>query len=70
MLFIQNTGINAGTFRFENSVQNDGGDVVLASFDSVKFDVDCPIEALNLYSTLGTTFAVIEGMFIEGPHGQ
>lgn len=64
LLYIQNTGVNAGLFRFENDVQLDGGDILLASGAFVLFDVACPIDAINIYSLLGTTFAIIEGMEI------
>lgn len=62
LLVIQNTGVNPGRFRFEQPVQNDAGDQVLASMERVILDNPdtCPAEGVNFLSDLGTTFAVIE----------
>ena len=63
---IQNTGLNPGRYRFENAVQLDGGDVTLVpgAKDDYLIPGSCPADAINLYSVLGTTFAIIE--ILEG----
>lgn len=64
-LSIQNTGANPGRVRFGQSVQNDGGDIVLAAFEILppfQIPETCPKEAINFSSDLGTTFAVLEGI--------
>lgn len=60
-LELQNTGANPAYFRFENSVQLDGGDFVIAPFEVRTYYYPCPIERLNYLSPLGTSLAVIEG---------
>lgn len=63
MLLIQNTGANPGLVRFVGEVRQDGGDIVLAAgaFSPLWDQKDStPNDALNFFSTAGTTFAVLE----------
>jgi hypothetical protein len=59
---IQNTGLNPCLYRWDNAVQQDGGDMELAVNEKhdFLFPATCPQQALNFFSTLGTTVAVIE----------
>jgi hypothetical protein len=62
-LHIQNTGVNPGSIRFENpNDPADGGDFVLVPGERLGFWTSdtCPREAVNVQSTLGTTFAFLE----------
>lgn len=66
-LFIQNTGANPGLLQFKNPVKNDGSDLLIISGASFRSDqtysddtLNGPIESINLASTLGTTWAIIE----------
>lgn len=62
LLEIQNTGANPGFYHFKEAVQGDGSDFTLAAGAVKTFDQSdtCPTEALNLGSTLGTTWAILE----------
>lgn len=63
-LAIQNTGANAGRFRFGGATRADGSDVAFAAGALVIFSPTpdlCPIESLNFSSLLGTSWSVIEG---------
>jgi hypothetical protein len=63
MLLIQNTGSQPGLVRFGTSVRSDLGDLQLASGEkSPLWNIPdtTPNEALNFFSTFGTTFAVLE----------
>lgn len=60
-LIIQNTGVNPVLLRFENEVQQDGGDFELAAGESLTWtDRFAPIERLSALSILGTTLAIME----------
>lgn len=63
-LMVQNTGANPGLFRFDGACRNDGSDLLFAAGAGVIFSTDnvCPTESLNFFSTLGTTWTVIEGV--------
>lgn len=61
---IQNTGANPGLLRFGEPCKGDGSDIVFAinSPPMVWDQADtCPVEAINLASVLGTTWAIAEG---------
>ena len=62
MLFIQNTGTNAGLVRFEEPIQGDGSDMLFVGGSGILWDRadTVPQSAINVGSLLGTTFAVIE----------
>lgn len=62
-LYIQNTGANAGLVRFGSDCRGDGGDILLASGNALKWDIPetTPNESLNFMSVAGTTFCVYEG---------
>lgn len=63
-IVVQNTGGNPGQVRFADPTQGVGFDFTLAPGDTFKWDQadTCPTEALNLSSTYGTTWAVMEGV--------
>lgn len=60
LLEIQNTGANEVKYRWENAVQNDGGDFLLAPRERIIYREPCPVAALNLYSVAGSTVAILE----------
>jgi hypothetical protein len=62
MLTIQNTGANPGLLHFSEPVQGDGSDILFAVGQILIFDQPgtCPTEAINVGSTLGTTWALLE----------
>lgn len=63
LLLIQNTGANPGLLRFSESCKGDGSDLVIAVGSFWLWDQadTCPVEAVNLASVLGTTWAILEG---------
>lgn len=64
LLLIQNTGANPGFLRFSEACKGDGSDILLAAGSAplVWDQADtCPVEAVNLASILGTTWAINEG---------
>lgn len=63
---IQNTGANAGLARFGGPVQTNGSDMLFAAGASEKWDQEgtFPLESINFYSLLGTTWSVVE--VVEG----
>jgi hypothetical protein len=64
LLIIQNTGANAGLCRIGEDVRGDGSDITIAAGTFLGFTNPdtCPWEAINLRSTAGTTFSIIEGI--------
>lgn len=61
-LMIQNTAGNPAQGRWENAVQLDGGDFTIAPFATMEFKHPCPRERLSVFSVLGTTLAIVEGL--------
>jgi hypothetical protein len=61
-LIIQNTGVNPCLYRFENEVQEDGGDIEILANEKHEYLIpgSCPADALNFLSALGTTLAIVE----------
>lgn len=64
LLMIQNTGANAGLVRFEEPIQGDGSDILFAPGAGLLFDRGdtCPQGAVNVGSSAGTTFTILEGV--------
>lgn len=62
-LTLQNTGANPGVLRFSEPVRGDGSDILINTAQILVFDQadTCPVEAINLGSALGTTWAIVEG---------
>lgn len=65
LLVIQNTGANPLLVRFMSDAREDGFDFEIAAGAMLQFDnpETCPEEAINLMSPLGTTAAVLEGVY-------
>ncbi len=58
---IQNTGSHLGLFQWdENTGSTPGAELILLPGQTEKWDINCPGEAANFSSVLGTTFAVVE----------
>lgn len=67
-LFIQNTSVNPGLFRFDGAPRQDGSDILFSSGQVQRWDIPdtCPTDSLNFFSTLATTWCVIEGVEVKG----
>lgn len=62
-LLIQNTGQSPGLVRFSDPVKNDGSDIMVAAgviLPPWTQGDTTPREAINFFSAIGTTFAVME----------
>ena len=62
-LIIQNTGANPGQVRFAEPGQGVGADMLWVAGFIFKWDQadTCPKEAINVSSTLATTWVIVEG---------
>lgn len=62
LLVIENTGANPGLVHFKEQVQGDGSDFLVAAGGFLNYQQSdtCPTEAVNIGSTLGTTWAILE----------
>lgn len=72
LLVVQNTGANPGLLRFGEPCKGDGTDLVVAAGAFVSWDQadTCPVEAINLVSILGTSWAILEGLTPESADGS
>lgn len=63
LITIQNTGANPGLLRWGEPCKGDGSDQVIAAGQDKTYDQadTCPVEAINLASIAGTTWAIVEG---------
>lgn len=67
-LLIQNTGANPGQVQFKDPIKQDGSALLFAAGAGLIWDrpETCPTDAITCFSTLGTTFAIMEGVRANG----